>query len=140
MARRSGSEKINYVIIPSIGAGSGLVEVVAATEGYIVAPKSVVISSHGSGNVEGELTTNGDVFLYAHIPSNDSHQYDFPDGLELPIGSGVEVEFTGSDGSVNFYYVLYDESARVTKAAARLATTVPSVTRTPTRFGTQTQS
>jgi len=121
MARRFGTESVCYGLADNIAAGSGVVSLVAPITDTVLAPKSVVLSAHGGGNVEFQLTTNGDVFLHTHIPSNDSHQYTFPDGFELPKGSGIEIEALTNDGSATIYYCKYDESAGITKVASRAA-------------------
>lgn len=143
MSRRSTSEKIDWVVIDSVGAGSGLVAVIAPDSNTALAPKSVVVSSHGGGAIEYEFSTNGEVFLHGHVPADDSAEISFPDGLEMPLGSGIEFEVTGSDGSVTLYYVPYDSTPPITKEAARLATYIPSnatATRTPNLFGDQAQT
>jgi hypothetical protein len=140
MARRNGTEATCYALVDSVAPGSGVLPVVAPATDIVLSPKSVVLSSHGGGNVEFELSVNGTVFLHTHVPSNNSKQILFPEGLEFPKGSGISVESLAADGSVTLYYCKYDESPGVTKVASRAASfNNVTATRAPTRAGEQSE-
>lgn len=65
-----------------------------------------------------------------------------PDGgrLDLTSGSGFNVALNGTGAmDITAYYILYDDSAPITKSAARTASYTPTVTRTPNRIGDQAE-
>jgi hypothetical protein len=144
MPRRDGTQQVYHVTIDNIAPGSGVMTLVAPDSDVIIQPKSAVISSHLGGNLEYELRDGADTFLHGHVPSNESQQIAWPDGLELTKGSGVFAEALANDGSITLYYCIINEGAGITKAAARNATYVaslasPKAIRTPNRFGDQVE-
>lgn len=121
MSRRIGTEQIFYVTLDDIVTASGIQQLVAPDADVILQPKSVVISSHSGGAFEYQLLEGSNPFLHGHIPSNDSKQITFPDGLELAKGSGIFIEPLAQSGSISLYYCAHDESPGITKTASRAA-------------------
>jgi hypothetical protein len=145
MSRRTLPGRVYEVTADNVN-GSGVVELVAPDSDLIVVPKSALISAHSGGNFESSLSmaSGAAPFLHSHIPSNSSQEYTWPEGYELPKGSGVYITPLANDGAISFYYCLIDESAGVIKSAARTTTynaslTTPKATRKPNIFGGQAE-
>jgi hypothetical protein len=132
MARRAGTEKTFDKTIISFDVASGVMVLVAPDVDKILSPKTVQVSSHGGGNLEYNILAGSDTILHGHVVSNSSDSFEWPDSYELSQGSGLYIESLAQDGSVTIYYTCYDESAGITKVAARAASLNPPLAiRTP---------
>ena len=130
MSRRFESEKIQHIVLDNIAGPTGII-LISPDNDIIIAPKLAVVGANGGGPSEFNLATNGGAFLHACVSVNDTIDINFPDGLELPQGSGVELNNLSSGISLSFYYVTHDESAGITKIQSR-ANSFSNVTQTRT--------
>ena len=132
MARRAGTEKTYDVTIISFAPASGVMELVAPDSDKILSPKTAQISSHLGGNLEYNILAGNDIILHGHVSGNDASTFTWPESYEIAQGSGLYVESLVSDGAITLYYTCYDESAGITKVAARTASLNPPLAiRTP---------
>lgn len=133
MSRRASVERIFKLVNPSVSAPG--TELLPPQSGCLYAPKSTIVCAQ-SGDVEIDLMSNGDSFLHLLVPASTCEPIEFPDGLELPIGSGVEIGVTANTASITLFYTKYDENPGITKVASRAASyNNVQTTRTPNSFG-----
>lgn len=132
MPRRSTVERIFTEQQAAVAAPGSVL--LSPASGIVVDPRSVVLAA-GGGAVQAELQSNGVTFLHLDVPAGSSQPIYFPEGLELAIGSGVEL-VTDAAVDVTFYYCLHDENPGITKVASRAASfSNVTVTRTPNQYG-----
>lgn len=146
MARRFGVEKTflaqpNFDGTPlaDIPGGSGQVLIAGDTD-LILQPELFVLAGNSAGNVEvllyhSDNPSPDDIFMHVHIGANNTRDISFPNGWELPKGSGVYIQSVLNDASAMLFYHKYDEGTGVTKVESRTASLNPQVTRTPNQFG-----
>lgn len=118
---------------------------VAPQSGIALAPSLFSIASLGVAGT-AEFRSNGVGFKTLAVPANGSASCPLA-GLELAIGSGIDVSTTTAM-AVTILHSIVDEQSPVTKEAARANTYVAYVAsvasgrkaiRTPNRFGLQTE-
>jgi hypothetical protein len=145
MSRRTLAPQVLSVTLNNVVSGSGIQTLVAPAADVILQPKSAVISSHSGGAFEYNVLSGSTVILHGHVPSNGSMDVSWPDGFEQIKGSGLFIEPLTNDGSISLYYCAISEAGGITKEAARAATysayknAATKATRTPNRFGAQTE-
>lgn len=138
MARRSTSEKI---LISASGVASGIspVTLVDALTDDIISPKQIILANPGGtlANVTVDCGSTSWTFV---APAASTYDFTWSDGTECAKGDDVTIT---SDQSITatLSYVLYDESAGVTKVQSR-ANTFNNVTatRAPSNVLGQSQS
>ncbi len=118
MSRRLGTEKIQYIVVPNVAGATGIV-LISPDSDIIIAPKLTAVGANSGGPSEFNLATNGGIFFQGCVSNNDTIDIIFPDGLELPQGSGIELNTLTSGVSISLYYVTHDESAGITKIQSR---------------------
>jgi hypothetical protein len=147
MARRSGTEKLTKTIVSVTSTCPTKTDLAAPVVGAVYSPRQLVCTNMGTGGV-GLNICEGDTPLLPTVVIAGSGTFVWTPSelgdLELAIGSGLTACLT-VPGTVDIasYFVQYDESAGITKEAARNATYVPSnatAIRTPNHFGGQAKN
>ena len=120
MSRRPGTENIFTFTDAAVSAGTETM--LAATPGVIYSPRQIVLAA--SGSTATAILSCGTTFLTVQVPAGDTTSIELPDGLNCPIGSGVDITVVGGDLAVSLYYVPYDKNPGITKVASRAASLV----------------
>jgi len=125
MSRRAGSEKTTVLTINATSGASPLTALSVDAD-KVFSPKIIVIAN-ASGLTATVTITGLGTFVVA---TADTFEYELSD-VELAIGADYIIS-TDQTVDVTTYYTLYDESAGITKDAARFASLNPPLaTRTP---------
>ena len=117
MSRRFGTENIFTFYDAAVSAGTETL--LAPTPGVIYSPRQIVLAA--SGLTATAILSCGSVFLNAQVPAGDTTSIELPEGLNCPIGSGIDITVVGGDVAVSLYYVPYDKNPGITKVASRAA-------------------
>jgi len=121
MSRRFGTENILTVqSSPVVSPGGNLLP---ATSGIIYSPRKIVLAAPGAtATVDLAHATSGvgaPSVLTVQVPTANTTCVEFPDGLNCPKGSGVDISVSGGSVAVTLYYVQYDLNPGITKVASR---------------------
>lgn len=135
--------RTEVVFAPAV-SGSGTL--IPAASGFIYSIKSLVVTALGSPASAAFSDVSG-VFKNVSALAGTTTQCDIPGGLELPIGSRLDV-FTTAGADVTVYYCLVDETVSIAKNQARANTynawkaqkaAGQNAIRVPNRFGGQVE-
>lgn len=118
MSRRFSTENIFNVYASGVAApGTTLV---SAAPGVNLSPRKIVLATPGA-TATVELSDGTTTFLGVQVPSTDTVCIELPEGLNLPVGSGIDMTVSGGNVAASLFYIPYDNNPGITKVASRAA-------------------